>query len=370
MTQTQTNIPAIHQFLAGFAHGDAISNEARVLRSIFRSWGCRSEIFCETKRIMPDLRKDARDISSYATDAGSDDITLLHLSIGSVVNDFFAGLACKKAILYHNVTPAHYFLPYQSITSAELARGTAQVKALSQTADVVLADSRFNAIELESLGYNNVAVFSIVLDLARLRAKPDARVIRRLRDGAVNVLFVGRCAPNKRIEDLLTAFSVFQKTVQPESRLICVGSHSGLERYYHLLLSMTRELKLKDVTFTGAVPQAELNAYYRVADMFLCMSEHEGFCIPLLESMIHDVPVLAYAATAVPETLNGSGILFAEKRFDLIAEMMGRVTKDATLREAILVRQRKRISAFENRDASAEIRRRLSPLLDATGRDA
>lgn len=360
-------MPRIHQFVAGFAYGDAISNESLALRSIFRSWGCKSDIFCDTRRILPELRKEARDISCYSMESRTDDIALLHLSIGSVVNEIFAGLRCRKVILYHNVTPAHYFLPFQNRTATELSRGAAQVKALATVADIVMADSRFNALELESLGYKNVAVFPIVLDLAGLRAKPDRSLLRRLRDGSINILFVGRCAPNKRIEDLLAAFSVFQKTVEPASRLIHVGSHAGLERYYHLLLSITRDLKLKNVIFAGAVTQAELNSYYRAADAFLCMSEHEGFCIPLLESMIHNVPVLAYAAAAVPETLVGSGILFNEKKFDMIAEMIGRVTGDAVFREAVLSRQRERIRVLEGRDASAEIRGYLSPLMADSG---
>ena len=119
--------------------------------------------------------------------------------------------------------------------------------------------------------------------------------------------------------------------MQPNSRLIHVGSHAGMEQYHALLLVRVRELQLKNVVFAGAVTQDMLNAYYQVAHVFLSMSEHEGFCIPLLEAMVHDVPVVAYAAGAVPETLGGAGVLVRDKPFDLLAETLGRVAEDEAL---------------------------------------
>jgi glycosyltransferase involved in cell wall biosynthesis len=191
-----------------------------------------------------------------------------------------------------------------------------------------MADSRFNAEEIAALGHANPQVLPLVLDFSMLRAKPDRRILRQYRDGMVNVLFVGRCAPNKRIEDLLNAFYYFQRYVQPASRLIHVGSYAGMEQYHALLLTRMRELQLKNVELVGSVRQDELNAYYEVSRAFLCLSDHEGFCIPLLEAMTHDVPVVAYAAGAVPETLDGAGVLVREKRYDLIAEVLGRVAED------------------------------------------
>jgi glycosyltransferase involved in cell wall biosynthesis len=175
---------------------------------------------------------------------------------------------------------------------------------------------------------------------------------------------VGRCAPNKRIDDLLNAFAYFQAGVQPESRLIHVGSFAGTERYYYLLLTRVREMGLNNVHFAGAVPQAELNAYYACAHVFLCMSEHEGFCIPLIESMVHDVPVLAYAAGAVPETLDGAGVLFRDKAFDLVSEMMARLSEDSGLRAAVIAGQRNRLERYRARDLAAELAKHLAPLLE------
>ena len=354
---------AIHQIVAGYANGDAISNEARAMRALFRSWGWESHIYSEQKRILPELRGEARDLAASRGDFRADDVVLLHLSIGSDVNDVFPTLPGRKAILYHNITPPEYFRGVQDQTAHMLARGRQQAQTLAGSAAVVMADSQFNADEIAAMGHANPQVLPLVLDFSMLRAKPDRRILRQYRDGMVNILFVGRCAPNKKIEDLLNAFYYFQRYVQPASRLIHVGSYAGMEQYHALLLTRMRELQLKNVELVGSVRQDELNAYYDVSRAFLCLSDHEGFCIPLLEAMTHDLPVVAYGAGAVPETLDGAGVLVREKRFDLIAETLGRVAEDESLRTAILKGQRARLARYERLNLADDLRRFLSPLL-------
>jgi glycosyltransferase involved in cell wall biosynthesis len=295
--------------------------------------------------------------------AAPEDIALLHLSIGSPVNDVFAGLPCRKAILYHNITPPRYFRLVQPKTAYDLATGFQQVKSLRCAAAVTMADSRFNAGELEEMGYRDVKVLPLIAGPEGLDGPADRWVRRELSDGRANILFVGRCAPNKKIEDALTAFFYFQKHVEPHSRFIHVGGYHGTERYYSLLISLARDLQLKNVLFAGAVTQADLNAYYQCARLFLCMSEHEGFCMPLIEGMARDVPVMAFAAGAVPETMDGAGCLFREKRFPEIAEMMGHLVRDTPLRSAVIAGQRERLARYTGRDVDAELRALLSPLL-------
>ena len=354
---------ALHQLTASFAKGDAISNEALALRNVFRSWGCESEIFSEVRRILPELRRDVRDIAGCAKALRPGDAVLLHLSIGSPVNRIFRDLSCRKAILYHNVTPPCYFERLQPATAWALEEGLKDVRALAGTAEVNLAVSRFNAEELAGCGYRDVKVLPLVFDPARLNERPDRRALREWRDGCTNVLFVGRCAPNKKIEDVLDAFAHFQRTVEPESRLILVGSWAGCDRYRQVLNSRIKRLGLKRVEFAGSVPQPVLHAAYGAADLFLCLSEHEGFCIPLLEAMAHGVPVLAYAAAAVPETMDGAGALVARKDYPEIAELMGRLCTDQALREAVLAGQRERVKRYFSRDLAGELRGLLAPLL-------
>ncbi len=350
--------------MAGFTKGDAISNEAIMMRKIFQSWGCESHIFCEPHRVLPELRTQSHDAALAEKMVNPGDLAILHLSIGSAVNDIFAALNCRRAIVYHNMTPPAFFRGIQEQVARDLEWGRQQAKNLANAAEVVMAVSEFNAEELKTMGYRQVQVLPLILDFAAMKSRPDRGIMRRLADGKTNVLFVGRGAPNKRIEDLLCAFHYFQKTVEKNSRLIHVGSYTGLERYQALIQALARRLGIQDDLYAGSVGQEELNAFYESADLFLCMSEHEGFCIPLIESMAHDVPVMAFAAGAVPETLDGAGVLFREKRWDSIAEMMGRVTEDNDLRAAIILKQRERARAYEGRHLADELKKILAPVIN------
>jgi L-malate glycosyltransferase len=358
-------MPAIHQLVAGFTTGDAISNEALVLQRMFRSWGNESEIFCAVKHTFPEYRKTARDLSTAMAAIKPADIAVLHLSTGSPVNDIFALLKCRKAIVYHNMTPSRYFDLVNRAVGIELEKGRGQMKKLAGVAEVNTAVSGFNARELESAGYRNVRVLPLILDLEALVTEPEAKIMRLLDDGKVNVLFVGRGVMNKRIDDAITAFSYFHRYVEPNSRFIHAGSYTASERYYIILSTYIKEMGFdsRTIMFAGPVKQDRLNAFYRKAHLFLCTSEHEGFCIPLLESMVHHVPVLAYAAAAVPETLDGAGVLFKEKNFPAVAEMMGKVVHDSQLRAAVISGQDKRIERYRKRDLAAELRECLAPLL-------
>ncbi len=356
-------MPAIHQLVAGFSSGDAISNEARTLRALFRSWGYSSEIYAEARRILPELRGEVRDLRLAPAEIATEDVVLLHLSIGSDANDIFPALRGRKAILYHNITPAEYFRGIQEQIARTLARGREQAARLADVAEVVLADSAYNAAELAVWGYRDVRVFPLALDFDFIGTPPDRATLRKYGDGRTNVLFVGRGAPNKRIEDVIAVFYYLQRYVDPNARFIHAGSYAGTERYQALLYTHLRDLRARDAELLGAVPQAVLSALYRTATVFLCMSEHEGFCIPLIEAMTHDTPVIAYAAAAVPETLGGAGVLVREKRFDRIAELIGELKRDSALREAVLRRQRERLARFRARNVESELRAHLAPLL-------
>jgi glycosyltransferase involved in cell wall biosynthesis len=357
-------MPALHQFSAGFSKGDAISNEARVLRALFRSWGCASEIFSETKRMAPDLRKDALDISEAPGRVRPQDIAILHLSIGSAVNQAFASLPCRKVILYHNITPPDYFRVLQEEIATHLRKGFEQVRALAGVADLNLAVSRFNAQELLLLGYRDVQVMPMMLERGQWDGPADRRLLDRFGDGRTNLLFVGRGAPNKRIEDLLNVLYYVQHYVDPEARLIHVGSFGGLERYQALLQAKAYELQLDRVEWLGSISMEGLRACYQSASVFLCMSEHEGFCIPLMEAMARGVPVVAYAAAAVPETLAGAGVLVREKRFDVIAETIGELMRRPDLRAAVVAGQKARVEHYLHQDFAGRWKALLAPLLE------
>ncbi len=356
--------PAIHQFVAGFSRGDAISNEALCFQRLFRQWGHPAGIFCEAKRILPELRGTAQDLSACTPDPAGRDILLLHLSIGSPVNDRFAELPGRKAILYHNVTPPGYFRGVNPRTAALLEQGRRQAASLAGRAEVNLADSRYNAAEMEAWGYAGVRVLPLVLDLSLMEGPRDRAWERRLDDGRTTILFVGRGAPNKRVDELLTALAYLRRGPEPGARLLHVGSWAGAEPYQACVLARARELDLQDdVVLAGSLPLPALNACYAAAHVFLCLSEHEGFCIPLIEAMTHNLPVVALARGAVAETMDGAGVLLHRPDYACLAELLHRLRRDDTLREAVRAGQRERIARYRARDLAAELKAHLHPLL-------
>lgn len=341
------NKPEIHQIVCGFQKGDAISTNAVRLQNIFRAWGYESEIFCPLRHIAPPLRDQAKDIGEHRSRSRSGNIVLYHFSIGSETVGYFKGLPDRKVLVYHNITPGHFYRGLYDERSMLLDQGRVALKELAPVPELSLADSGYNAAELEEAGYRNVKVLPIILDFAHLDRHTDETVIKRYSGDIRNILFVGRIVPNKRYEHLIMAFHAYRQFIGKPARLLLVGSYIQMERYLAYLHNLVHELKLKDVIFTGHMIQDRLVAHFRVADLFLSMSEHEGFCIPLLEAMHFSVPVMAYAAAAVPETLGGSGILFREKDYRRIAEMMDLVLDDRKIRSRVIARQNERLTTFD-----------------------
>lgn len=357
---------AIYQLVAGYRKGDAISATARYMRDIFRSWGAKSDIYAVRKFAGNDCRGDLCELADLPGTAGPGDIAILHLSIGCEANRVFRSLRCKKVIVYHNITPAGYFEIVHPETARALDLGRRDLAALAGCAQLNLADSMYNAGELKAHGYGNVSVFPLPIDLALFPGSADAAALKRRQgpiDGHYNILFVGRFAPNKKIEDLVLALYYLSR-IEPRARLVHVGSSFGMDAYYGLVASRVKTLGLGNVLFRGAVTQKELDEAYEKAHLFLCLSEHEGFCAPLVEAMLYKLPVLALGASAVPETLSGAGIVFPPPPdFPLVAETMAEVLHNAPLREAVVKRQSERIDAIRARDVSGELRGLLAPLM-------
>ena len=354
---------AIHQLVAGFSLGDSISNEATTLRDLFRSWGHDSDIFCDHDSVHPELQSRVRSLDDARSAVQPADVALLHFSIGSPVNDVFRQLNAKKILRYHNITPAEYIEPVNPRTAQRLREGREALARLAGVAHLNLAVSRFNAAELAAAGYEHVDVVPILQTFDPGAMAADPGIVHQFDDDLFNVLYVGRAAPNKALDDLVRLFAAFQRHVEPRSRLIHVGSQTGMEIYAGTVIHLARRLGLPHVHFAGSVSESELAAYYTVANLFLCASEHEGFGIPLLEAMAYDVPVMAYAAGAVPETLDGAGVLFHRKDPAMVAEIMGEIAHNHSLREQILQGQRKRLAAYRALDVEGMMRQHVDRLL-------
>ena len=351
-------MPVLRQIVAGFRQGDAISNETLIIRDLCAAHGFDSEIRCPRATAHPTDRALTRDVATLPADVRPDDVALLHLSIGSPANAIFERLPCRKAILYHNVTPPRFYERLSPTTAQTLADGLAEVARLKDAADGVWADSAFNAAELRAMGYRDPKVFPLLVDDAFGSGRPDPARVESLRAHRLqNILFVGRLAPNKRHDRLIAVFSSYQRYVNPASRLVIAGGAYGAEAYKALLLGDVYVWAAKNVVFTGFVEPADLYACYATADAFVCMSDHEGFCAPLLEAMAWHVPVFANAAGAVPETLDGAGVLVRpEDPPEVVAETIGRVINDPALRAAVVKKQDERLARFRARDPWSELR--------------
>ena len=345
----------VNQWIPAAHRGDAIGDSARRVRGFLRQMGHESDIYALT--IDEDMRGEALPFSDAAARAG--DLTIFHFAVPSPMTAAFAELPRGRVLQYHNVTPAHFFAPYDPGIFRIAALGRREVRGLAGSTDLALGDSEYNRRELEAMGFRRTAVMPIAVDTGRISAAPrHPELDRLLGDGPTNFLFVGRIAPNKRIEDIIRLAEQFKRYIDAQYRFIFVGRHDGVPRYYAALRSLVvrYEMLPERFLFPGAVTDLELAAYYRAASVYLSMSEHEGFCVPLLEAMAADVPVLAYASTAVPETLGGAGVTFAVKDMEYVAELLGQLAFDPAFRARVIARQRQRLADFSSDAVLARLR--------------
>jgi glycosyltransferase involved in cell wall biosynthesis len=350
---------AVHQLVPNFGPGDAIGNHVRALQGLLRGWGYASDVYAQ--HIDPAVASQARFYRHYREVSGPDTTVLFHFSIGSEVTGFFAGLPDRRVLIFHNITPPEYFVGVNARVADRCRRGRWELARLASVTDLALGVSEFNRRELETVGFRRTGVLPILVDWSQY-AHPPVRRLAEAYAGGTTLLHVGRIAPNKRVEDLLKAF-YFYRRLDPTSRLLVVGSAVDTESYLAGCQKLAAELGLLDaVVFTGAVSQAELCTYYRAASVYLCLSEHEGFCVPLLEAMHFGVPIVAYAAAGVPGTLGDAGLLVTDRDLPTIAEVVHRVVADRALRARVVAAQHARLRAFDAATIGARLRAHLDAL--------
>ena len=350
----------INQWVPAAHRGDAIGDSARRVRDILRAAGHDSELYALT--IDEDLRDEVRPFSDAGARQGH--VTIFHFALPSPMTEAFASLTGIKVLQYHNITPAAFFAPYDAQMFRLAALGRDELRSLAGRIDLALGDSEFNRQELDALGFTRTGVMPIAVNLARLTHAPRRPALEKiLGDGLINFLFVGRIVPNKRIEDHIRLAELYKRYVDSYYRFVFVGRYDALPRYYHAIRALILQYRMlpERFLFTGPVADDDLAAYYRWADVYVSLSEHEGFCVPLVEAMAADVPVLAYAAGAVPETLGGAGVLFSPKDLELAAEMIGTLVYDRPVRTRIIEGQRRRLADF----AADRIQARLDGVLSA-----
>ena len=350
---TGTRPPGIHQVLATLGYGDAIGHEVLGIQRALRAAGYASEIFVETADLrLEHLTRDYQDMVGGISD---EDVLIHHFSIGSRASRTAYALPGRMVLVYHNITPPEYFLGVHKDLVKSCFRGRRELTAYIDRCDLALGDSEFNRQELEGLGFRATGVLPVVPDFSHLDAGSDPALASGFDDGWTNVMFVGRVIPNKKFEDVIRAFHVYRTRHNPRSRLLLVGSYSGFETYLALLANLVARLNTPDVHFLGHVSNEQLSALYDVADLFLCGSEHEGFCVPIVEAFHKGVPVLAYAATAVPATMDGAGVLYESQDPASVARLIDVILGDNALVDAIIAGQDAALDRLQQKDFSGTL---------------
>jgi len=295
-------ITSIHQFLPVFAKYDAIGKTVSQIKKTLENLGYNSEIFVE--KPIPETSKTSKIFTEY--EEKKSDLIIYHHSIGSSLSSFMQKITSPKIMFYHNITHPSFFEPYDSTIATQLFEGLEQTKNLSNSFSFSMAASKYNKSNLNQLGYTNIFDAQYFINLNRFDTlEPKKEILEKFKN-TTNIIFVGRRVPNKKVEDVIKVFAYY-KVINPNSKLFLLGGSWSIEKYVNELNDLRIKLGLDsdDIITIDSLTDVELKSYFQIADLFLCMSEHEGFCIPLVESMYFDVPIVAYNSTAVPDTLGG-----------------------------------------------------------------
>jgi glycosyltransferase involved in cell wall biosynthesis len=348
----------VHQLIAAAAPGDAVTGQALAWREILRAWGVDGLVIAE--HVDPALAGEARRADRSAAELRAADGLVLHYSVRSRVVDDALAAGTPLVVYYHNVTPGELLRPWNPALADACDRGRADLRRLAGRVAVLVAPSAFNARELAEAGLGAARVVPLVLELPAVA--PEARPA----GAPPAILTVGRIVPNKRIEDVLRAFALYRERHAPDATLTLVGSDDGFASYRAALDDLLARIRVGGVRFAGRVPAAERDRLYATADAYLCMSEHEGFCAPLVEALAHGVPVVARAAGAVPETLGGAGVVVdPPDLLPLAAEALAEVVGSPATREGLAAAAARRLAELRPEAVVPSLRAALAPLLGA-----
>ena len=364
---------AVHQVLPVFAPRDAIGNHTAAIRRALQGMGLSSEIFAgEVNSGAGNGARNLADIDPRRVAAAEPTVWLYHASTGSAVAEWWAELPGPKALDYHNITPAELLGPWEPHVGVELDHGRRQLAELAEVADWALADSSYNEAELKGLGYRWTAVVPILLDTSHLADEGvDTDILTRLRDrkagGGADWLFVSRILPHKAQHDVIKGLAAYRAAYDPDARLTLVGA-VGSARYAEALGDFIDDLALEHaVDLTGSVAPGDLGARFRVADVYVSASDHEGFGVPLLEAMAHDIPVVAYASTAVPETVGDAALLVEDKSATTLAAAAHRVISDPALQAELIANGRRRLTELGLEPSTERLRIAVARILADAG---
>ena len=352
------------QMLVTLQRGDAIGNFTIMLRDIFIECGYDTQIYAYNvgKDIDSVIAKRMKSFNGV----DEDDLVVYQMCEAHEINNIIRRLKCKKIAIYHNVTPAAFFNEYGKWLYEKQEQAIYDLSEMRTVFDKVIAVSEFNKNDLLKMGYSEdiIEVIPIIVDFDDYKKSPDVKVLDLYMDDKDNILFVGRVAPNKKQEDVIRIFAYYHKFINPESRLFLIGS-PFIQDYDAALKEYISYLGIDDsVVMPGHSTFSEILAYYRCADLFLCMSEHEGFCVPLVEAMMFDVPIIAYDSSAIAYTLGNSGVLVQSKEPEKISLKISELLTDDLAVQNVIMKQRHRLHDFELPKLRGQYERVLKQLVE------
>lgn len=328
------------------AYGDGVGNDIVAMDRVLKEQGYDTQIYAiDTDKRLQHLSKKLDELPRLE----KKDILLYHMAVGSAVTEKVMKLKCFKTMIYHNITPDYFYEGYNQGAVNACREGIKQTKQLNKNIDYCLAVSEFNKKDLERYGYScPIDVLPIVIPFEDYDKEFDQETYKKYNDGCTNIVFTGRIAPNKKQEDVITSFYYYKKYWNPNARLILVGGYNDADLYYQKLVSFVKELHIEDVVFTGHIGFAGILSCYKVADVFVCMSEHEGFCIPLVEAMHFKKPIIAYDAAAVRDTMGRGTMVIPEKNCMEVAGLINYVVTHPEVQQAMVEKQNQRLSDFKS----------------------
>jgi len=326
------------------AFGDAVGNDILAIDRLLRAQGYHTKIMA--KVVDPKLKSARAEIIKEVPRLNKNDILIHHLANGDELLKQLPVCDAKIVFRFHNITPAEYYFPYDANVYSICKKGREQLKEVNSLPDYCIADSDYNKQDLVNLGYRcPIEVNPVLVPLEDYDKQPNKAVVEKYNDGWVNIIFVGRIAPNKKQEDVIKTFSWYKKHLNNKSRLFLVGGDSTV-KYTQRLKEYVEFLGSDDIYFTGKIPFVDILAYYRIASVFLCMSEHEGFCVPLVEAMKFHIPIVARSSSAIPYTLGNAGVIIKDNNPVIASLAIERVLDDESFRNTIIKRQDERLSYF------------------------
>lgn len=337
-------LPPIAQLVHTLSYGDAISTEVLALDRFFADSGRESYIYALNEH--PNLRGKTRSFPSLPELQKAD--LILHYSLGSPLNSAYASWTKgSRTLIYHNITPPFWYSRINSKVAFDIEQGLKELPELCALSDKLLSDSSFNSQELSRLGFSS-DVLGLPVDPSRWDRPRNQGIYDLVKnEGGLHLLHVGRLAPNKCIEDIIKIFHFTHHYGEKQSKLWLVGIDTDTELYSFSLKRLAAELGVEHaVSFVGCLADEEVRALYEACSVYLCMSEHEGFCLPLIEAMHFGLPIIAYDSSAVPETLHDGGILVKEKRHAEIAEIVCEIYSNREIRSELVSKARDHVDKF------------------------